>query len=325
MAEQNTNERVRKLKLKEVKLALRIIFAVVFFILGFNISKSAFFEGLAFFGYHTIVEVLISAGAALFGYYLLPKLLLQAKYWIENLIVKTVTDIVSDFWDLQSKRIQDARREKQKKKSEEEKKKREKELEDALVIDTSVLIDGRVLDIIKTGFIDQTLVIPQCVLDELQYISDNKDKMKRQRGRRGLDIVKALKKETDVLIPKIKSDSKETDKRLYEFAKKHKLRLVTLDFNLNKVAKVSGVRVLNINELINAVKTLMLPGEELVIKIIQPGKERKQGIGYLDDGTMVVVEDTKERVNQEVRAKVSKVIQSSAGRIIFCDLVKKSK
>lgn len=308
-------------KKASINIVWRIVFCILFFILGFNFSLSAFFSQLPWFGYHTIIEVLISSVAGLFGYFIFPILLIKTRQWVENLITDVVRNIVSAFWEQQSKRIQEARRVKQKSKAEEEERNLRKELENAVVIDTSVLIDGRITDLLKTGFFDRTLVIPQEVINELHIVSDSKDTIKRQRGRRGLDVVKEVKKYSKVLFPQIKSKEKEVDKQLVIFAKEHKLKLMTLDFNLNKVASVSGIKVLNINDLINALKSIFLPGEVVRIKIIQEGKEKNQGVGYLDDGTMVVVEEAKSRVGEEIDAKVVKTIQSSAGRIIFCESV----
>lgn len=313
----------KKPSVREARLVARIIYAIVFFILGFNISRSAFFVDLPFFGYHLIIEIIVSAVMALFGFFVFPLLLIKLKYWIEDLINMTVSRIVSDFWNQQSKRIQQARREKQRMKAEEKSIKEKQEIENAILLDTSVLIDGRILDVVKTGFMDRALIIPQNVINELQKLSDNKSKVKRNRGRMGLDVVKELKKRTKVVIADMKTKEKEVDKALIEYAKEKKVKLMTLDFNLNKVAKVSGIKVLNVNDLINALKTVFLPSEEFVVKVLQQGKEKKQGVGYLSDGIMVIVENAAEKVGQDINVRVLKVIQSSAGKIIFADTVDK--
>ncbi|MFC1700455.1 PIN/TRAM domain-containing protein, partial [Patescibacteria group bacterium] len=242
----------RKVSLKEVKFVLRIVFGIAFAIIGFNVSKSTFFMELPLFGYHTILEVLISAAAAAFGFFILPFLLLKLRKWIEELIFNAVSNIVSTFWEQQSGRIQDARRDKQRKKAEEKTLKEKVELENAVILDTSVLVDGRLLDIVKIGFFDRPLVITENVLGELQKMADSKNKEKRSRGRRGLDIVKDLKRRTKVVMPEIKTKERGVDKQLVTYAKEKKLKLMTLDFNLNKVAKVSGIKVLNVNDLVNA-------------------------------------------------------------------------
>jgi uncharacterized protein YacL len=303
-------------------LVWRVVFCILFFILGFNLSKTAFFSELPFFGYHTILEVLLSSATGLFGYFVFPWLLAKAKYWIESVISQAISNIVASFWDQQSRRIQDARRKKQKARADAENELLKKEFESSVVLDTSVLIDGRIVDVLKTGFFDEPLIVSQNVIHELQVIADSKDHIKRQRGRRGLDIAREVKKLAKVLMPEIKTKDKEVDKQLVYFCKEHKLKLMTLDFNLNKVASVAGIKVLNINDLVNALKTVLLPGEAMKVKIIQEGKEKQQGIGYLPDGTMVVVEEAKTRVGEEIDAKVIKTIQSSAGRIIFCDLLR---
>lgn len=316
------SNRKKKSSLKEVKLVLRIVFGIVFFILGFNTSKTAFFVELPFFGYHTIIEVLISVAAAAFGFFVFPMLLVMSKNWIEELVFNAVSNIVAAFWDQQSGRIQNARRQKQRSKAEEKSLREKRELERAVILDTSVLVDGRILDIVKIGFFDRPLVIPQNVISELQKISDSKNKIKRTRGRMGLDVVKDLKKRTKVLMPDITTKEKAVDKQLVMYAKDKKLKLMTLDFNLNKVAKVSGIKVLNINSLVNSLKTVLLPGEELKVKVIQKGKEKRQGVGYLPDGTMVIIEKGIDMVGKEVTAKVTKVIQTPAGKIIFSTLKK---
>jgi len=304
----------------EIKLLLRSIMALVLFILGFNFSRSSFFREYPLFGVSYLAEIIISLFAAFLGFYYVPRLLVWAKSAIEGLIVNTVTEIVNRFWELQTKRIQEQRRVKQNKKAEEERLKHIEEHRGAILIDTSVLIDGRYLELAKLGFMDNNAIIPQFVIDELHALSDSKDDLKRKKGRRGLDTIRDLKKKVKVVIPEMKNNGQGVDKLLVKYAKEQKLKLATLDFNLNKVASVNGIKVLNINELANSLKTVMLPGEEFDIKLIHEGKERSQGIGYLADGTMVIVEGSKEKINQDVRAKVTKIIQSPAGKIVFAAL-----
>ncbi len=316
---------IRKPSLQEASLLARVIYTVIFFVLGFLISREILFVELPLFGYHTVAEVLAGGLLGLFGFFIFPLILMYVKYWIEALVVAAVSKIVSDFWDQQSKRIQQARREKQRLKADEQSIREKQELENAILLDTSVLIDGRILDVVKTGFLDRAFVVTQNVLNELQKLSDNKNKVKRERGRMGLDVVKELKKRTNVIVPDIKTKDKDVDSTLIDYAKEKKIRLMTLDFNLNKVAKVSGITVLNINDLVNALKSVFIPGERLNVKIVQEGKEKKQGVGYLNDGTMVIVEDGIDRVGQEVEVVVIKVIQSSAGKIVFGETSKNGK
>lgn len=319
----DTKGNKKKVALKETPISLRIVCAVLFFALGYFLSKKILFPNLLLFGTHTVVEVLVGGGLSVFGYFIFPLLLLKVKHWFEGLVVATVSSIVNAFWDQQSKRIQKARRDKQKMKADENSLKEKQEMENAILLDTSVLVDGRLLDIVKAGFMDRPFIIPQNVINELQKLSDAKNKTKRTRGRMGLDLVKELKKRTKILIPDIKTKEKEVDRILVDYAKEKKVKLMTLDFNLNKVAKVSGIKVLNMNDLVNALKTVMLPGEDFIVKVLQQGKEKKQGIGYLSDGTMVVIENGTDKVGQDVTVRVLKVIQSSAGKIVFGEITSK--
>ncbi len=198
-----------------------------------------------------------------------------------------------------------------------------KEKELYKILDTSVIIDGRIADICKTGFIDGTLVIPNFILEELRHIADSSDLLKRNRGRRGLDILNKIRKELDIKVIIYEDDSndmEEVDSRLVRVAQKLNGQIITNDFNLNKVAQLHGVKVLNINDLANAVKPVVLPGEEMTVHIIKEGKEAGQGVGYLDDGTMIVVENGKKLIGETVRVTVTSVLQTSAGRMIFAKL-----
>lgn len=189
-----------------------------------------------------------------------------------------------------------------------------------ILLDTSVIIDGRIADIARTGFIDGLMLVPSFVLNELQHIADSSDNLRRQRGRRGLDILNRLQKDSSIpfRITDIDVEGvRDVDDKLVILAKQLKAPILTNDYNLNRVAELQGVRVLNINELANAVKAVYLPGETLDVHIIQEGKEIGQGVGYLDDGTMVVVEDGKGFINQTVPVTVTKVLQTAAGRMIF--------
>jgi uncharacterized protein YacL len=189
-----------------------------------------------------------------------------------------------------------------------------------VVIDTSAVIDGRIVDIGRTGFILGTLVVPRFVLDELQRIADSPDTIRRNRGRRGLEMLTALQK--DSLTPVEVSEATypqvdEVDAKLVAFARDENAAILTNDFNLNRVAELQGIRVLNINELANAVKAVVHPGEEMSVRIIQEGKEPGQGVGYLEDGTMIVVENGSRFMEKEVPITVTRVLQTVAGRMIF--------
>ncbi len=189
-----------------------------------------------------------------------------------------------------------------------------------ILLDTSVIIDGRVADIAKTGFLPGTLLIPRFVLNELQYIADSPDGQRRQRGRRGMEVLAELQKLPNILvrISDINVDGvREVDDKLIVLGKQLKSPVLTNDYNLNRIAELQGVTVLNINELANAVKSVVLPGEALRINIMQEGKEHSQGVGYMEDGTMVVVENGKDYIGEYMDVNITKVLQTAAGRMIF--------
>jgi uncharacterized protein YacL len=189
-----------------------------------------------------------------------------------------------------------------------------------ILMDTSVIIDGRIADIARTGFLTGTLLIPRFVLNELQYIADSADGLRRQRGRRGMEVLTQIQQEPSVPVQISDIDvegAREVDDKLVILARQLRCPILTNDYNLNRVAELQGVPVLNVNELANAVKAVLLPGESLDVNIIQEGKEHGQGVGYLDDGTMVVVEDGKDYLNREIPVTVTKVLQTAAGRMIF--------
>jgi len=189
-----------------------------------------------------------------------------------------------------------------------------------IVVDTSAIIDGRIADISESGFIYGTLVIPRFVLDELQHIADSSDTLRRNRGRRGLEILNRMQKEPGAAVEIVEDDVPdiaEVDAKLVALARARSRVILTNDFNLNRVAELQGVRVMNINSLANAVKPAVLPGEELRVKVIQEGKEPGQGVGFLDDGTMIVVEGGARHIDRELDVAVTRVLQTVAGRMIF--------
>ncbi|HVA93040.1 MAG TPA: PIN domain-containing protein [Chloroflexota bacterium] len=189
-----------------------------------------------------------------------------------------------------------------------------------VLLDTSAIIDGRIADISATGFISGELVVPRFILDELQHIADSPDLLRRNRGRRGLDMLNRMSKDSTTPVSVLDLDAKdiaEVDGKLVQIAKRCGCSIITNDFNLNRVAELQGVLVLNVNQLANAVKPVVLPGEEMAVHIIQQGKEINQGVGYLDDGTMIVVEDGQRFLNRDVDIIVTRVLQTVAGRMIF--------
>ena len=188
------------------------------------------------------------------------------------------------------------------------------------ILDTSVIIDGRISDICATGFLDGVLVIPQFVLRELQQVADSPDPLKRNRGRRGLDILQKIQKMTSLNVQIVVDDFphiRDVDMKLIELAKTNEAKIVTNDFNLNKIAQLQGVEVLNINELANSLKPIVLPGETMRVFILKEGKEYNQGVAYLDDGTMVVVDNAKKMISKTIDISVTSVLQTTAGKMIF--------
>jgi uncharacterized protein YacL len=189
-----------------------------------------------------------------------------------------------------------------------------------VLLDTSVIIDGRIADISQTGFISGTMLVPRFVLNELQHIADSSDTLRRNRGRRGLDMLNRLKEESLVPVRITDMDAPEAhdvDDKLIQLAKNMRCPIVTNDYNMNRVAQLQGVMVLNINELANAVKSVLLPGETIEVDVIQEGRELGQGVGYLDDGTMIVVEEGRPYIGQTIPVLVKKVLQKTEGRLVF--------
>lgn len=196
----------------------------------------------------------------------------------------------------------------------------------SLLIDTSVLIDGRILSIARSGLITAPMIIPRSVIRELQYMADKADHDKRERAREGLDMIEQLKRIDEITVTVIDDKGSEAgvDERLVELAVKYHARLCTIDYNLNKAARAQGVSVVNINELAHAVRIVYLPGEIITIELVQPGQSAKQAVGYLDDGTMVVVDDGKSLIGQQVQASVTRSLQTAAGRMVFAKLAGKT-
>ncbi len=192
----------------------------------------------------------------------------------------------------------------------------------ALILDTSAIIDGRILDVSRTGFINGLILIPKFVLTELQQVADSSDSLKRARGRKGFETIEELKKikQLKVEIWDKDQNGKEVDEKLLNLTKSLNGRIITTDYNLNRMAKVSNINVLNVNDLANAVKTVSLPGESMEIKIVHLGKDKEQGVGYLNDGTMVVVAASADKIGQNIKVEITKSIQTPAGRMIFAKL-----
>jgi len=195
--------------------------------------------------------------------------------------------------------------------------------ENVVILDTSAIIDGRVVDIVKTDFFQARLVIPRFILKELQQLSDSKDNLKRERGRRGMEILRNMQKDPAVDIKVHEEDLpeiREVDEKLLHLAKRIEARICTTDFNLNRNALIQGIKILNINELANAVKPVVFPGDRITIKLIKEGTEHNQAVGYLGDGTMIVVSDARAKIGEEVVVEVTSALQTQAGRMIFAKL-----
>jgi uncharacterized protein YacL len=196
-------------------------------------------------------------------------------------------------------------------------------MDHAKILDTNVIIDGRIADVCRTGFMEGPIYVPGFVLDELQHIADSSDSLKRARGRRGLDILNNMQKEFPLIVRSLdhklgaEARNDEVDTRLVKLAKKLGGHIVTNDFNLNKVAALQGVTVLNVNELANALKPVVLPGEEMPVTVIKEGKEQNQGVAYLDDGTMIVIEEGRRHIGEHLSVVVTSVLQTVAGKMIF--------
>ena len=201
--------------------------------------------------------------------------------------------------------------------------KRQSQREEAIVVDTSSIIDGRILDIVKTGFIEAKFVVPRFILNELHALADSTDHMKRQKGKRGIEILHSLKKESkiEVEVSEQNVDSvKSVDEKIIKLAQTIDAEVLTTDYNLNRIAQLQGVKVLNINDLANALKPTFIAGQRFSLKLIKEGKEHNQAVGYLEDGTMVVVENSRRLVGKTVSIEVTSILQSSSGRIVFTKL-----
>lgn len=202
-----------------------------------------------------------------------------------------------------------------------------KQNSEELLLDTSAIIDGRLVDIARSGFLVKNILVPRFVLKELQNIADSEDNIRREKGRRGLELLNDLKKKVKSKVLIIEDeipDVKEVDQKLVKLAKLKGAKLVTLDYNLNKVARFEGVEVLNINELANALKPVFIPGETMEIKVIQAGKEKGQGVGYLSDGTMIVVEEGKDLLGKKIEVEIKRIFQTDAGKMFFATPIKKN-
>ncbi len=309
-------------KKEDVNLIFRAGLGIGFFVVGYNIASGSFFREYPAFGIPYLGEFLAGVIGGIIGFLLLPDYFYRIKGWLETVISLAVQRLVGDFWNQYMARMETARKERKKEATKKNTQKLHDRVKGGVLLDTSVLVDGRILQIAKTGFLPSPLIVSKTVINELQLMADNEDNIKRKKGRRGLDLIKDLKKTSKVMVLGQKPKYSEVDKELIELGKECKIGIMTLDFNLNKVAGVSGVKVLNINDLVEAVKPVFIPGEPLSVEIVQKGKEKGQGIGYLEDGTMIVVAGASEQVGARVNVVVAKLIQTSAGKMVFCELAR---
>lgn len=296
-----------------LKLILRLVLALVFALVAFIFSEVA----PDFGSYsHTVVRVIITLVFGALGFWVFPKV----AGWLSNFIVNTFNMITSRVTsEIMTQIIRLPRQNQLQVPYSNHAPVGGVSFNQPLIMDTSAIIDGRILDIAKTGFIYGTLLIPAFVLTELQQVADSSDYLKRSRGRRGFEIIDDLKKVKGLRIEIWDKDvvAKTVDDKLLKLTKNFNGKIITTDYNLNRVASVSGVNVLNINDLANSVKTVAIPGEQLKVKVIHLGKDPKQGVGYLPDGTMIVIEDGANLVGQDIKTEVTRVLQVPAGKMIF--------
>lgn len=302
-----------------LQFVFHVLLGVSFGMLGYFLSASL--PDIENTGVSIAVKLAVSLASGAIGVFIVPIVSKWIRDWSGILARRIAKEVISQLRlpDFRNMRQLPSRIGKT-----DAKKKEEKAYENPIVVDTSALIDGRVADVVENGFLYGTLIVPRLVLLELQHIADAANALRRGKGRRGLDILEKIRKSKQVKVVIYKNgevEGKSTDEKLLTIAKSFKAKIMTTDFNLNKVATVSGIKTLNINELVNSLKTTLLPGEPLTVKVIQAGKEKSQGVGYLEDGTMIVVENGARYSGQEVQTKVLRVLQTAAGRMIFVQTV----
>ena len=297
------------------QIVSRVVLAVIFAAIGYFASDRFIKVDESQTQMGVTVIIMIASGA--FGVFLVPMLSRWIRDWSSVFAQRVASEVISQLRLPNLSRVRDLptriRRQNNKKK-------KEIPYVNPILVDTSSLIDGRVADVVESGFLYGTLVVPRFILSELQHIADASNALRRGKGRRGLGILEKMKKSKQVKTIIYSGDDpqgKNIDEKLLNLAKTLKGKILTTDFNLNKVATVSGIKILNINELVNQLKTTLLPGEQLQVKVIQEGKEKTQGVGYLNDGTMIVVEGGAGKIGKIISTTVLRVLQTAAGRMIF--------
>jgi len=297
------------------QLVSRVVLAVVFAAIGYFASDRFIKVDESETQMGVTVIIMIASGA--FGVFLVPMLSRWIRDWSSVFAQRVASEVISQLRLPNLSRVRDLSTRIGRQNN---KKKKEAPYVNPILVDTSSLIDGRVADVVESGFLYGTLVVPRFILSELQHIADASNALRRGKGRRGLDILEKMKKSKQVKTTIYSGDDpqgKNIDEKLLNLAKTLKGKVLTTDFNLNKVATVSGIKILNINELVNQLKTTLLPGEQLQVKVIQEGKEKTQGVGYLNDGTMIVVEGGAGKIGKIINTTVLRVLQTAAGRMIF--------
>lgn len=296
-----------------IQLAVRFVLGTTLAVIGYNLSSR--YLQIDDRAVRTMIQVgsVIAFGAV--GVFLVPIASQWIRYWSSVFAERVAKEVLSQLSVIRRNKATKPRREKV-------------AYQNPIVVDTSVLIDGRIAEVVESGFLSGTLIVPRFVLSELHHIADASSTLRRGKGRRGLQILERLKKskwiDTKIYTQNL-PEEKSIDDKIIALAKSLKGKILTTDFNLNKVATVSGIKVLNINELVNAIKSNLLPGEEIEVKIIQEGKEKNQGLAYLEDGTMIVVEGGNAFMGKEIRVKVSRELQTAAGRMVFAQPLKKEE
>lgn len=324
-------------------LIFRLVTVSGGFALGFYLAHTWFFARHPLFEIKHLGPIIIGGLLAAVIFVWLPNVFIYLRNSITNFFTHLITQTMAEFFREQNRRLTESRGLAEKAKAERLERRKvealmrvaQKESQEAQkakldelcgvfsgIIDTSALIDGRIWAVVQSGFWVNPLVIPQCVIDELQHLADNSDKLKRERGRYGLSILNDLTKYKDIRTTIVNNingaaDNDPVDKRLVILAKNLRGRLITVDFNLNKVAKAHGVKVLNVNELANGLRTVFLPGEKHQIKIVNVGKDVTQGVGYLQDGTMIVIENGAKEQGREVEIEITRSLQTQAGKMFF--------
>ena len=297
------------------QVIVRVILGVIFGTLGYLVSPR--FLTIEDAGVFIGIRIVIAIASGAIGIFLVPIISTWVRDWSSVFAKRVATEVISQ---LRLPSLGGVRNLPGRSHESEDKKREEAKFTNPILVDTSALIDGRAADVVDSGFLYGTLIVPKFILSELQHIADASNALRRGKGRRGLEVLEIMKKSKQVktvIYNGVEPKGKNIDEKLLNLAKTLKAKVLTTDFNLNKVATVSGIKILNINELVNALKTTLLPGEPLEVKIIQIGKEKSQGVGYLSDGTMIVVENGAAFIDQTINTKVLRVLQTAAGRMIF--------